>query len=119
MKQKAGRLAAALGLLLVATVTPTFAGGVTVAVKAGELYFDPKSLGVEAGEVAFTVVNEGAIEHNFAVQDARGRTLAQIAVIAPGTTERVGATLAPGTYRIVCTYPGHTEAGMTGTLTVK
>lgn len=110
--------------LLVASLLLTPAAGfaatpVGVTVKAGELYFDPKTLEVPAGEVTFTVVNEGAIEHNFVLRDGQGATVAEIPVIAPGATERLSTRLAPGSYRIVCSFPGHTEAGMAGTLTVK
>ena len=90
-----------------------------VAVKAGDLFFEPKTLTVPAGEVVFEVRNEGAIEHNFVVEDQQRRALAQIPVIAPGASETVRGTLTPGAYRIVCSYPGHAEAGMTGTLAVK
>jgi len=31
----------------------------------------------------------------------------------------VTANLAPGTYTFLCTVPGHAQAGMEGTLTVK
>ncbi|HEX7124999.1 MAG TPA: plastocyanin/azurin family copper-binding protein [Thermodesulfobacteriota bacterium] len=121
--RRSPRLAAALaaGVLLLAALPgrAPAAEGVAVTVKAGDLYFDPKALEVSAGDVTFTVVNDGAIEHNFVVRDARGATVAEIPVIAPGATERVTARLAAGAYRIVCTFPGHAEAGMTGTLTVE
>ncbi len=39
-------------------------------------------------------------------------------MIAKGKTS-VSAELAPGTYTFYCTVPGHREAGMEGTLTVK
>lgn len=110
--------------LLLAAVAPSpaptaAAAPAAVEVTAGELFFEPKALTAPAGEVVFRVRNQGAIEHNFVVEDAQRRVLAQIPVIAPGATEEVRATLQPGEYRIVCSYPGHAEAGMTGTLTVK
>lgn len=111
---------ALLGAIALLAAAPAGAAApVAVQVKAGELYFEPKTVKAPAGEVTFTVVNEGAIEHNFLIRDAGGATLAEIAVIAPGATETVTARLAPGTYRIVCTFPGHTEAGMVGTLAVE
>jgi uncharacterized cupredoxin-like copper-binding protein len=115
----------ALGTLLLVALLSAAAGrapaaeGVTVAVRAGELYFDPKALEAPTGDVTFTVMNEGAIEHNFVVRNDQGVTIAEIPVIAPGATERVTARLAAGAYRIVCSFPGHAEAGMTGTLTVR
>lgn len=95
------------------------APGTTVAVTTREFAFEPAVLTVPAGAITFEVRNEGVIEHNFVVEDAQRTALASIAVIAPGATESVTATLAPGTYTVVCTLPGHREAGMVGTLTVK
>jgi uncharacterized cupredoxin-like copper-binding protein len=40
-------------------------------------------------------------------------------VVGPGGTSTVSASLKPGTYTFYCTVPGHREAGMSGTLTVK
>ena len=38
----------------------------------------------------------------------------------PGQTQRIRfRSIEPGTYRILCTVPGHAEAGMTGTLVVE
>jgi uncharacterized cupredoxin-like copper-binding protein len=37
----------------------------------------------------------------------------------PGQTQRVRFRITdPGTYRIMCTVPGHAESGMVGTLVV-
>lgn len=90
-----------------------------VLMKAREFVFDPKEVTVRAGEVTFEVKNEGSIEHNFLIEDVNRRTLAQIPIIEPGKTEDVKVTIRPGTYPIVCSLPGHKEAGMTGTLRVQ
>ncbi|MDR7522837.1 MAG: cupredoxin domain-containing protein [Armatimonadota bacterium] len=90
-----------------------------VLIKAREFAFDPKEVTARAGEVTFEVKNEGSIEHNFVIEDTNRRTLAQIPIIEPGKTEDVKATVRPGTYPIVCSLPGHKEAGMTGTLRVQ
>lgn len=69
--------------------------------------------------MAFTIRNSGGIEHNFELVDEKGASLAKVAVIAPGSSERISATLAAGRYGYVCTLPGHKEAGMVGRLAVR
>jgi uncharacterized cupredoxin-like copper-binding protein len=110
------------GALLVVTAgraPPAAAADVNVRIKAGELYFEPKAVTAPAGPLTFEVTNEGAIEHNFVLEQPAKGVIAQVPVIAPGATERVTASVAPGTYRIVCSLPGHAEAGMVAELTVR
>lgn len=90
-----------------------------ILLKAREFLFDPKELTVRAGETTFEVRNEGAIEHNFVVEDAAKKALVEIAIIEAGKTESAKATLRAGTYAYVCTLPGHREAGMIGVLRVQ
>ena len=90
-----------------------------IEVKAREFAFDPKDLSARPVEVTFVVKNEGSIEHNFVIEDANRRTVAQIAVIEAGKTEELKVTLRPGTFTIACNLPGHKDAGMTGTLRVQ
>ncbi len=85
---------------------------------AKEFLYEPKEVSTASGSVLFVVRNEGAIEHNFVLEDAVGKKVAEIAVIEPGTTAEVTATLTPGAYTIVCTLPGHRQAGMVATLKV-
>jgi len=111
-------LGPALVLLLVAA---ELAGSAPrpVLIKMREFAFDPKDVVVKAGEVIFAVKNEGAIEHNFIVEDGARKNMAQIAVLDAGKTEELKVTLRGGTYGIVCTLPGHKDAGMIGTLRVQ
>lgn len=90
----------------------------TVELRAREFLYEPKEVTTPPGAVVFVVRNEGAIEHNFVLDDAIGKKVAEIPVIEPGATAEVTATLAPGAYTIVCTLPGHRQAGMVATLKV-
>ena len=94
------------------------AGAAPVTLVAKEFLYEPREATARTGPVIFVIKNEGAIEHNFVLQDAAKRKVAEIAVIEPGTSAEVKATVAPGTYGIICTLPGHRQAGMVATLKV-
>jgi uncharacterized cupredoxin-like copper-binding protein len=85
---------------------------------AKEFLFDPKDITVGTGEIAFVVKNQGTIEHNLVLEVPGGKTVAQIAIIEPGQTRRVTASLPAGTYTFYCSLPGHRDAGMVATLRV-
>jgi len=68
-----------------------------------------------SGAVTFTVKNDGAVEHNFVIQETGQR----VDGIQPGQAKTLQVTLRPGTYTIVCDIPGHSEAGMKTEVTVK
>lgn len=105
-------------------------GPVTEAeISATEFAFDPGDVELVADEEAtVTLVNDGAVEHNWTVIE-QGTTVADEAEIpdAPtvGGVETVGAgedasaglTLEAGTYQVICTIAGHLSAGMEGTVT--
>ncbi len=90
-------------------------GAREVVVEAGDVYFEPDTLRVQAGEpVNITVTNVGAAFHDFTVTD-----LGVMVDVPAGTTATAGLTVEePGEYAYECTVPGHAAAGMTGTLTV-
>lgn len=94
-------------------------GGSTLQLAADTtaLAFDTDSLEAEAGEVTIDFDNPAAIEHDVAI-DEDGKELAKSETITEGKTS-VTTELEPGTYTFLCTVPGHAEAGMEGTLTVK
>jgi uncharacterized cupredoxin-like copper-binding protein len=72
---------------------------------------------VDAGRtVVLSFRNDDPVFHDWEVEG-----LANVdAGARPGQTQRIRFRIdEPGSYRIVCTVPGHAEAGMTGTLTVQ
>jgi cell division septation protein DedD len=93
-------------------------GPLSVGLIAKEFLFSPKDVTVGTGEIAFVVKNRGAIEHNLVLESLGGETAAQIAIIEPGETTTVTASLPAGIYTIYCSLPGHRDAGMAATLRV-
>jgi len=81
------------------------------------LAFDTTSLSAKAGKVTIDFTNPSALEHNVAIEEP-GKELAESETIAEGNTS-VSVDLKPGTYTFLCTIPGHAEAGMEGSLTVR
>lgn len=84
----------------------------------GALNFDPATLDAKAGTVAIAYDNPSAVPHDIALEGPDGKLLDET---QPGAdaTFTVSADLKPGKYVYYCTVPGHREAGMEGTLTVK
>lgn len=84
----------------------------------GALKWDQSSYQAVAGNVTFVVSNTSPTPHNFVVQgngvsatskNFRGQNAQYLSL----------TNLAPGEYLIVCTVPGHREAGMVAKLVVK
>jgi plastocyanin len=85
---------------------------------SGELAYTTTTASSKAGEVTVDFNNSTAIPHDVAIEDSSGKTLGQTEEIAEGS-DSTTVNLKPGTYTFYCTVPGHREAGMEGTLTVK
>lgn len=84
----------------------------------GVLKFDQASLSAKAGKVTIAFSNASPVPHNLAV--AKGAAvLGTTPTFQGGGTKDLVLTLAAGSYMIYCSVPGHREAGMQGTLTVK
>lgn len=81
------------------------------------LAFDKDSLDAKAGKVTIDFDNPSAIPHNVVIEE-NGKELAGFEPISEGE-ESETAELKAGTYTFYCSVPGHREAGMEGTLTVK
>jgi iron uptake system component EfeO len=88
-----------------------------IVVTAREFAFDPSEITVAAGDVTFSVTNDGSQEHEFEI--FRGDIVVdEVEGLVPGLTREFTVTLAPGEYTYVCKLTGHEEAGMAGSLTV-
>ena len=121
-----------VGVVLVACGQPARAGGAaggftdtpaaqTVAIRvdpSGRLAWEQAEYTTTAGDITFVVSSAAGLAHNFTI-DGPG-VKAQSPQFAGGTTNRYTLKgVQPGTYKIVCTVPGHHEAGMTATLHVR
>lgn len=92
----------------------TPAASASIEVEAGDLYYEPESLAASAGEIEFTLVNVGAVEHDLVIEEAGDGV---VALAAPGETATGTIELEAGTYTFYCSIPGH-RASMEGTLEV-
>src|SRR6266545_158848 len=83
-----------------------------------EFKFDPADLTVQHGKVVFWLVNAGSVSHDMSVQDSSGNAIATSELVSAGdSTEFDIDNLPAGSYKIICTQPGHADSGMKGTLT--
>jgi uncharacterized cupredoxin-like copper-binding protein len=84
----------------------------------GALKWDQSTYQAQAGNVTFVVTNTSPTTHNFAVQ---GNGVNAVSKNFRGQNAQMLSlpNLAPGEYMIVCTVPGHREAGMVAKLMVK
>jgi len=92
-------------------------GTLQLAASETEIAFDKTELSSEPGEVTIQLTNPALLEHNVVVEQD-GKKLAASETISKGETS-VTTPLGPGEYRFYCSVPGHAEAGMEGTLTVR
>ena len=137
MKSLTAFVLPALGLILSACAGPRVQ---EFSVTAVDLAFQPTTLEVTAGmPVRLTMINEGALDHDFSILEIPMETTGATAVAMPGhdmgamtvdpqlhmaVTMGMSNTVEftptkPGTYEFFCTVAGHKEAGMMGTLVVK
>jgi plastocyanin len=87
----------------------------------GQLAYVTNKASATAGPVTITMANNSGVEHNLAVQSGTGPSgpvLGATKIIPKGSTT-ASFTLKPGTYTYFCQVPGHRQAGMEGTLTVR
>jgi plastocyanin len=125
--QAADRPGQDTGLLASAVAAP--GAGAPAVEKAGKLQIPASPTGQLAyvtnkaiampGAVAIEMPNNSGVSHNIAVQQGTSApVLGASSFITKGTTS-VTVALKPGTYTFFCQVPGHRQAGMEGTLSVK
>jgi outer membrane protein assembly factor BamB len=98
--------------------TTTTSSTVALAAKGNTLAYDFTKVSAKAGKVTIKFTNNSALQHNVVLQTASGTTVGQTATFSGGA-KSFRATLKPGTYTYFCSVPGHRQAGMEGTLTIK
>lgn len=85
-------------------------------VSGTEFAFAPATMSVTKGDtVKVTFTNNGKYPHNFTITDlnVQGKT------IQPGESDTVTFTAdKAGSFKYICSVPGHADRGMVGTLTV-
>ncbi len=84
----------------------------------GELAYNTTALSAGSTHVTIDFTNRSPVPHNVTVANAAGKVLGATPTFTGGT-KVLTLTLAPGTYTFYCSVPGHEEAGMKGTLTVR
>ncbi len=91
---------------------------------SGQLAYTTNKATGTPGPVTIEMPNTSGVSHNIAIEPGEGGATAKGAKIgaSPFTTKStatVTVNLKPGAYTFFCEAPGHRQAGMYGTLTVK
>ncbi len=90
----------------------------------GQLAYETNKASATAGAVTIEMPNMSGVSHNIAIETGeggaspKGSKIGASEFVTKGTA-KVSVNLKPGTYTFFCEAPGHRQAGMYGTLTVK
>ena len=90
----------------------TKAGDIQLVAK--NVAFSETEITTTAGEVIVTLENQDLFWHTFTIEELGVDLRVPVGAELPITFEAP-----PGEYEFICAIPGHTEAGMSGTLTVE
>ena len=90
--------------------------GTAVIVK--DFKIEPADIKVQGKTVSLAVTNQGPTIHNVTIRDASGTVIVATKDLKTGESETISATLAPGSYVLFCSLPGHESLGTKGTLEV-
>ena len=102
-------LVAVLAVTPMAVARMHAAAATTVTVKASEFKFVLSTKTARHGVVTFKVTNKGHIAHDFKIVGKK------TPMLKPGKSATLKVTLKKGSYKYICTVPGHAAAGMRGT----
>jgi len=88
-------------------------GATSVSVTGKEYKFTLSKKTVRHGSVTFKFKNAGKLSHDFKIAGKKTKIITKGKSAAPLTVR-----LKKGSYKYVCTIPGHADKGMKGTLKV-
>jgi len=94
---------------VVAYAGQNHATATTISVKAMEFKFTLSKKSAPHGKVTFKVTNKGHLKHDFKINGKK------TSMISPGKSASLTVTLKKGSFKYICTVPGHAAAGMKGT----
>jgi nitrite reductase (NO-forming) len=94
---------------------PTGPAVETIDMESGNFYFEPNEIETPPGIIAINLKNNGGL-HDLVIRDVPGF---QIEVSGDGDENSGKVELKKRKYEFYCSVPGHEEAGMKGTLTVR
>jgi plastocyanin len=91
---------------------------------SGQLAYVTNKASANAGAVTVEMPNMSGVSHNIAIETGEGGAAPKGSKVGASafttkTVATVKVTLKPGAYTFFCEAPGHRQAGMYGTLTVK
>lgn len=90
--------------------------GTTIHVR--DFTLDPGTVSIAGSTVTLAVTNDGPTVHNVKIRDASGAVLFGTQDLREGQSETISGDVAPGSYVLFCSLPGHESLGIKGTLTV-
>ncbi len=85
---------------------------------SGNLAFTSDTATAKAGKDTINFTNDSPVPHDVKIEAEDGQEIGGTEVISEGS-DSAEVELEPGTYTYYCSIPGHRQAGMEGTLTVK
>ena len=98
--------------------TPTNGPLKLAANPSGQLAYNTKTLTAASSNVKIDFMNSSPLTHNVTIANAGGKVLGATPTFEGGS-HTLSLNLPPGTYTFYCSVPGHEQAGMKGTLTVR
>ena len=87
-------------------------GASSVGVTGKEYKFTLTSKTIKHGSVTFKFTNKGKLAHDFKIDGKKTK------IIQKGKSASLTVSLKKGSYKYLCTIPGHADKGMKGTLKV-
>lgn len=86
-----------------------------IEVIGNQFKYDPAEVTIpSAGSSTIRLVNKDVVEHDYTIDELE----ISIKAAVGGSGEATLTDVAPGTYKVYCTVPGHEAAGMVGSLVV-